>query len=82
MEEVRLKEVIKALSEAGVNNPCPRCTNIHFEVIGESMISIQEDPSTLVVGGPAVPVVLVACNKCGFITQHALGPLKLTRGQK
>ena len=82
MEKSRQDEVIKALTEKGVNQPCPRCGNSNFEVVGESVVPINDKPGMLVIGGPAIPVVLVACNRCGYLTQHALGPLGLTKEPK
>jgi hypothetical protein len=49
-------------------------------MVGESFISISEDPNVMVIGGPSVPTILAACNRCGFITQHAQDPLGLLRG--
>jgi hypothetical protein len=28
---------------------------------------------------PAIPVILIACKNCGFIAQHAAGPLGVAR---
>lgn len=78
----RKQEIIKALTEKGVNKPCPRCGNAQFEVVGESIVTLQETPGTFAIGGPGIPVALVACNRCGYLTQHALGPLGLLGGKK
>ena len=32
-------------------------------------------------GGPMVPIAIVACTKCGAITMHALGALGLLDNQ-
>ena len=79
MEKQRLDAVISALTAKSVTAPCSKCGNPHWEVVGESYISINEDPNVFVVGGPVIPTVLVACNRCGFLTQHAQGPLGLLR---
>lgn len=59
--------------------PCPRCGNNKFTVIdGYAQYMIQpEITGGLVIGGPTVPVALVACENCGAITPHALGALGL-----
>lgn len=79
MDEQRQREAIEALTTKGVKQPCPRCGNDRFEVVGEAMIALSEEPGTVVVGGPAVPVILVACSNCGLLTHHAQGPLGLIR---
>lgn len=82
METERQRRIINALNMKGVNRPCPRCGNPNFEVVGESVVSLQESPGTFTIGGPAIPVALVACNNCGYLTEHALGPLGLLAGAK
>lgn len=54
----------------------------NFEIVGESVIPLNDDPGRVVIGGPAILVILVACTMCGYLTHHAQGPLGLTRGQK
>ena len=71
-------EIIKALNDRGVMLPCPRCGNPSFTLIdGYFNEMIQPDMNTLNIGGPTVPSVITACNKCGYISQHALGALGL-----
>ena len=72
-------EAIKVLQEKGARGNCPRCGNSAFDLIGESFISIQENPGTLVIGGPLIPVFVTACTRCGFVSQHAQGPLGLIK---
>ncbi len=79
MENERVQLIIQALTGKGVKMPCPRCGQSRFEVVGEAIVPINETPGTLVVGGPAIPVVLVACSHCGYLTQHAQGPLGVMR---
>jgi len=70
MEQNRLNECIDALNSKGVSLPCPRCTSSRFSVVGESFISINDDPNTVTIGGPSIPTILVSCDNCGYITQH------------
>lgn len=81
MDKIRQDELIAALQRKGTTYPCARCGGTQFEIVGESFISIQDNPNTMVIGGPSVPTVIVACSKCGHIWQHALGSLgALKRG--
>ena len=82
MEQKRLEQIVQALTAKGVNKPCPRCGNPKFSVVGETNIPLQEDPNVFAIGGPAIPTIIVACDKCGYITQHAQIPLGLAKGGK
>lgn len=77
-------QIAKLLTERGATKPCHRCGHTNFAVIdGYSSFSLQDSlEGGLVLGGPAVPVVTVACTKCGAITPHALGPLGLLPSEK
>lgn len=77
MEKETKEKIAQALQEKKVNQPCPRCTKGHFDVVGYHFIPLNPNPNTLVIGGPTVPAVIIACLNCGFITEHALGPLGL-----
>jgi hypothetical protein len=72
-------KVAKILTERGATKPCHRCGHTNFAVIeGYSSFSLQENlDGNIVLGGPAVPVAMVACGNCGAITPHALGALGL-----
>lgn len=80
MDQSRQDKAIKALTAKGVKLPCPRCGNAGFSIVGETMIPLQSDPNSFQIGGPSVPTVLVACNNCGYITQHAQVTLGLAKG--
>ena len=82
MEHKRLNEIVSALTNKGVSKPCPRCDHAKFSVVGETLIPLQEDPSVLTIGGPSIPTIIVACDNCGYLTQHAAAPLGLMRGDK
>jgi uncharacterized Zn finger protein len=82
MDQNRLNELVKALTAKGVNKPCPRCGNIKFSVVGETNIPLQDDPNVFAIGGPSIPTVIVACDSCGYITQHATMVLAPTKGGK
>lgn len=80
MDQTRLNKIVQVLTAKGVNRPCPRCNHPKFSVAGETNIMIQEQPGSLVIGGPTIPAVIVVCENCGYITQHASIPLGLTKG--
>lgn len=82
MDKKRLDELVIALTAKGVNRPCPRCGNNKFSVVGETSITIQEDPNVFAIGGPGIPTVIVACDSCGYITQHATMILAPDKGNK
>lgn len=79
MVEFNKNEIIRILKERGAVNPCHRCGATEFSVLdGYSMITIQKNlKKGIVIGGPAVPVISIACSNCGAITFHALGALEL-----
>jgi uncharacterized Zn finger protein len=80
MEQARLDQVVQALQKKNVNMPCPRCGSSRFSIVGETHIVMQQDPGAFVIGGPSIPTVIVACDHCGYITQHASVPLGLASG--
>ncbi len=84
MDKERQEEIIRVLRAKGVDKPCPRCGNEKFELIGETGIQLSENPHPLMfsIMGPVVPLILVACSHCGYLTQHAQGPLGLVRKSK
>jgi len=86
MNKNRQEQVIGALKEKGAILPCPRCRNAEFEIIGEGMIAIIRKGAERLTSvfqpiNPEVPVVLVSCNRCGYIAHHATGVLGLSRRQ-
>lgn len=72
------EKIIKALEERDAKNPCPRCSNDVFNLVdGYFVQSLQEKAKGVVIGGLSLPSVVVVCNKCGFMSQHALGAIGL-----
>lgn len=78
IEENR-KKIIQALSEKKANNPCPRCNHEKFTLLdGYFNQSLQPSlQNGLVIGGTTVPSIVIVCNNCGYMFQHALGVLGL-----
>ena len=84
MEKARQEQAIIALKEKGATQPCPRCRNLEFEVIGDAMVLINENRNDVPAIGvrpvhPGVPVILVSCTNCGYIAHHATGVLGIAR---
>jgi ribosomal protein S27AE len=78
MDDAEQKKVIAALEKAGARLPCPRCGNTQFSLLdGYINNPIQSNLSGIFIGGPSIPAVVVACTKCGYLSQHALGALNL-----
>lgn len=80
MTEDEKKEIINQLTQRGVNLPCPRCGNKDFSLIDgyfSQPIQAEATSPNLIIGGPAIPSVVTACNRCGYLSQHALGALGL-----
>lgn len=77
-------KVAQILTERGATKPCARCGHTNFAVLESySYFTLQDDVSQgLVIGGPAVPVALIACSNCGALTPHALGALGLLEQPK
>lgn len=78
LSEDQKKKITEALTSRGAVLPCPRCGNNTFGLVDGYFIQpIQHDLGTLQIGGPSVPAVVVACQRCGFLARHALGTLGL-----
>ena len=77
-------QIASKLTELGAQLPCHRCGGKHFSVVDNySLFTMQEEiTGALHIGGPAVPIVLVACANCGAITPHALGALGMLPDQE
>lgn len=71
------EDIVKRIQDKGVNRPCPRCNGDQFSLVdGFAVFGMVEDLQDETVKN-LVPSVCVACNRCGYLTFHALGPLGL-----
>lgn len=78
MEEKRKQEIIAKLLEREAKLPCPRCGNNNFSIVdGYFSDTIQANLGVYTLGGLSIPTAGVVCNRCGFLSQHALGSLDL-----
>ena len=72
------EKIIETLIERGATLPCPRCGNKSFTILdGYFNQSIQTGVKGIVLGERSVPSIALACSRCGFMSQHALGVLGL-----
>jgi hypothetical protein len=69
------------LAQRGVNRPCPRCGHLHFSVLGEGKLTVAAPPGSGLLNQllPPVlrdlPIVVLGCSNCGYITQHSTAVL-------
>ncbi|MFA5360192.1 MAG: hypothetical protein WC349_04530 [Patescibacteria group bacterium] len=83
MKQEEKEKVIHVLEEKLAKLPCPRCGNQQFSLVdGYTTQSLQNDLKSMVIGGPNIPSVIVVCNRCGFMSQHALGAIGLLPQEK
>ena len=70
------QKIISALKTRGAGS-CPRCDDSQWTVSEYSRIEVQETSDRDSAGGTTIPAVMIVCQHCGFIAQHALQPLGL-----
>ncbi len=72
-------QIIRALERAGINAMCSRCNSLEGWTVLDAYFNIpaQTDLHTFQIGGPSVPMVAVACKRCGFVSFHAAKALGL-----
>lgn len=78
LSEQQKEKIRTVLRDRGAILDCPRCHNSKFVISdGYFVQTIQIELAGTVIGGPAIPSIAAICKHCGFISQHALGPLGL-----
>ena len=87
MDKNKLSEIIAALNQKKVSQPCPRCASKNFSVVGESEISVIQPPlppkglidlaKSSTPTKTTMPTIIITCDNCGFIAQHARAALGL-----
>ena len=70
------QKIITALKARGAGS-CPRCDDSQWTVSEYQRIHVQETSARDSNGGATIPAVMIVCQHCGFIAQHALQPLGL-----
>jgi hypothetical protein len=67
--------VMAALNARGVR-ACPLCANNGW-TLGEELVTASTTSLAggMVIGGPTIPMIQLVCNRCGFVSHHAVGVL-------
>jgi len=72
------KAIVNRLMQAGIQTMCPMCGGeLNTLIDGYVVTILQPHINKYQLGGKTLPAVVMVCGKCGYIRQHALGPLKL-----
>lgn len=73
------RRIIKTISDKGAKLPCSRCDQDKFTLLDGYFKPIIKSSLTDDVDYkmPSVPSVVLICNNCGYIIQHAMGMLEL-----
>ena len=54
------------------------CQNDNFDLVDSYIRNdLQDDLTSVSIGGRAIPAAAIVCSNCGFISQHAIGALGL-----
>jgi hypothetical protein len=76
-KELREK-IIAELNKRGASKACGRCGHPNFILLdGYFNLPLSGNPTSFMLGGAAVPSVVIYCANCGAMYQHALGVLGL-----
>ncbi|MFL5483709.1 MAG: hypothetical protein ACJ8AK_16125 [Gemmatimonadaceae bacterium] len=70
------QRIVSALKSRGAGG-CPRCDDSQWTVSEYSRIEVQETSARNGASTVTIPAVMIVCQHCGFIAQHALQPLGL-----
>ena len=54
---------------------CPRCNDSQWTVSEFSRIDVQATMDRDTLERTTIPAIMIVCEHCGFISQHALQPL-------
>lgn len=66
--------IVAALKSRGAGS-CPRCQNSQWTVSEYARIEAQSTMKRNSTEKTIIPAVMIVCENCGFISQHALQPL-------
>lgn len=66
--------IVAALKARGAGS-CPRCRDSQWTVSEYSRIEVQATMDRNTAEKTTIPAVMIVCENCGFIAQHALQPL-------
>ena len=67
-------KIVAALKTRGAGS-CPRCNDSQWTVSEFLRIDVQATMERDTTQRTTIPAIMVVCEHCGFISQHALQPL-------
>jgi hypothetical protein len=67
-------KIVAALKARGAGS-CPRCNDSQWTVSEFLRIDVQATMEKDTTQRTTIPAIMVVCEHCGFISQHALQPL-------
>ena len=77
------KKILEVLLSKTKRLTCPMCQNHDFQLSDGYFLNIMQiEFETLAIRGTAIPTIGVICKNCGFLSQHALGPLGILHNHK
>ena len=84
IDKDKREEIVSALNARAPQLECPMCHEKSFTIVdGYVLFSLQEKTNRMTLGPSTfLPSVSIVCNKCGFISFHALGALELLPQEK
>lgn len=78
LSEDQKRQIIEALTKAGVTRECPRCGNAQF-ASADALFArpLQPNLPNISLSGRFIPTCIVFCKRCGFVSEHAIMVLGL-----
>jgi ribosomal protein S27AE len=74
-DELR-KQIQQSLEQKGALGSCERCGSGNFTLLdGYFRQDVQNDMQNVVMGGPSVPTISMACSNCGNMSFFAVKAL-------
>ena len=76
------QKITDTLKKLGAKLPCPRCKNRSFSILDGYLNqpiqkSIPRSATDIINEGPFISSIVVACSRCGYLSQHATSVLGL-----
>ena len=77
LSEEEKRKIITALNQKIPNLKCPMCNHNKFSLAEGYFSNFIQNLKNISLGGANIPTTAIICENCGFVSQHALGALKL-----
>lgn len=87
MNDEKKQEIINALASRNATKGCSRCLNDEFVILdGYFHHKIRPRAREACVDGVQstgyLPIAVIICKKCGYLSQHAVGILDITKDEE